>query len=101
MKHLFLSIITLTLITTSKTFGQDLSNPGAYMNAISNAHVEMNKKYMAYLSAAAHIHRKRKIEKMRIQALESINNSLGMTGELPYYTGDNSLRKSNMDYITS
>ncbi|HUS01657.1 MAG TPA: hypothetical protein VMY77_08015, partial [Chitinophagaceae bacterium] len=44
-------------------------------------------------------HRKRKIEKMRIQALEAIDKSLGITGELPYYKGDNSLRKSSMDYI--
>jgi hypothetical protein len=51
------------------------------------------------MSAAAHIHRKRKVDKMRTQALESINKSLGITGELPYYKGDNSLRKSSMDYI--
>ena len=99
MKHLTLSILILTLITSAKTFGQDLINPGAYMNAIGNAHLEMNKKYMAYMSAAAHIHRKRKIEKMRLQALESIQKSLGMTGDLPYYKGDNSLRKSSIDYI--
>ena len=97
MKYL-LSALILALSATS--FAQDISNsPGAYMTAISNAHVEMNKKYLAYMSAAAHIHRKRKIEKMRIQALESIQNSLGTTGELPYYKGDNSLRKSSMDYI--
>ena len=51
------------------------------------------------MSAAAHIHRKRKIEKMRLQALESINNSLSITSGLPYYKGDNSLRKSSIDYI--
>ena len=77
MKHLLFSTLILTLFASTKTFAQDLSNPGAYMNAIGNAHVEMNKKYMAYMSAAAHIHRKRKIEKMRIQALESIDKSLG------------------------
>ena len=100
MKHLLLPAITVALLVISSTSAaQDLSNPGAYMTAISNAHVEMNKKYMAYRSAAAHSHRKRKIEKMRIQALESIEKSLGMTGELPYYKGDNSLRKSSMDYI--
>jgi len=100
MKHLLFSVLTLTLMANSKTsVAQDMSNPGDYMTAISNAHVEMNKKYMAYMSAAAHIHRKRKIDKMRIQALESINNSLSTTSSLPYYKGDNSLRKSSMDYI--
>ena len=98
MKHLF-SVLIITLLGVP-VFAQDImSQPGAYMSALSNAHVDMNKKYLAYMSAAAHIHRKRKIEKMRIQALESIQKSLGKTGELPYYKGDNSLRKSSMDYI--
>lgn len=98
MKHLLLVVI-LTVFT-APVFAQDImSHPGAYMAAIGNAHADMNKKYLAYMSAAAHIHRKRKIEKMRIQALESIQKSLGKTGELPYYKGDNSLRKSSMDYI--
>lgn len=98
MKYLLL--VFVLILFKSNSFSQDImSSPGAYMNAISNAHLEMNKKYLAYMSAAAHIHRKRKIEKMRIQALESINKSLGITGDLPYYKGDNSLRKSSMDYI--
>jgi len=100
MKQVFTAII-LSLISIANSNAQDLSNggPGQYMSAIINAHTDMNKKYMAYMSAAAHIHRKRKIEKMRMQALESIEKSLGATGELPYYKGDNSLRKSSMDYI--
>lgn len=98
MKHL-LSLLIAAIIVTP-TLAQDIStSPGAYMTAVNNAHVEMNKKYMAYMSAAAHIHRKRKIDRMRVQALESIDKSLGTTGELPYYKGDNSLRKSSMDYI--
>src|SRR5258705_13123672 len=100
MKHLLFSVLTLTLIANSKnSVAQDLSNPADYMTAISNAHVEMNKKYLAYMSAAAHVHRNRKIDKMRIQALESIDKSLGITSDLPHYKGDNSLRKSSIDYI--
>ena len=45
------------------------------MTAISNAQTEMNQKYMAYMSATAHVRRARKIDKMRQQALESIENS--------------------------
>jgi len=100
MKHLLFSVFILTLLASSKLcLAQDLTNPGDYMTAISNAHVEMNKKYLAYMSAAAHVHRKRKIDKMRLQALESIDKSLSATSELPYYKGDNSLRKSSIDYI--
>jgi hypothetical protein len=101
MKHLLFTILIISFLADPISLAaQDInSNPGTYMTAIANAHVEMNKKYMAYRSAAAHSRRKRKIDKMRIQALESINKSLGITGELPYYKGDNSLRKSSMDYI--
>ena len=69
------------------------------MTAISNAQLEMNRKYMAYMSAAAHTTRKRKIEKLRQQAVESIDNSRFKTIDLPIYKGDNSLRQNSIDYI--
>src|SRR5436309_2861564 len=92
-------LVSIFMLLCFSGNSQDLSNPGSYMTAIYNAHQEMNSKYMAYLSAAAHSSRKRKVEKMRSAALESISNSLSNTSELPYYKGDNSLRKENMDYI--
>lgn len=81
------------------SFAQDLDQPGAYMTAISNAHKEMDQKYMAYTSAAAHGKRARKVEKLRLQVLESISNSRDKVADVPYYKGDNSLRQSNIDYI--
>ena len=75
-------------------------DPGAYMTAISQAHVEMNQKYMAYMSAVAHGRRARKVEKLRQQALTSIMTSRDKTAMLPLFKGDNSLRKSSMDYIS-
>ncbi len=70
------------------------------MTAINNAQTEMNQKYMAYMSASAHVRRARKIDKMRQQALESIENSRYKTIDLPLYKGnDNSLRQSSIDYI--
>jgi predicted DNA-binding protein len=79
---------------------QDLgSDPGKYMDAISNAMTDMNKTYMAYLSATAHSHRARKIEKMRQQTLQSITDCRYKINDLPYYKGDNSLRQSSIDYV--
>jgi hypothetical protein len=69
------------------------------MTAISNAQNDMNNKYMAYISAAAHSRRARKIEKMRAQVLESITQSRFKTIDLPYYKGDNSLRQSAIDFL--
>jgi hypothetical protein len=78
---------------------QDLADPGQYMTAVSNAKTEMNQKYMAYMSAAAHKRRAKKVEKMRQETLESIANCRSNTISLPKYKGDNTLRQSSIDYI--
>ena len=69
------------------------------MTAVSNAQVQMDQKYMAYVSATAHSRRTRKIEKLRVAALESINDAKYKTSDLPKYKGDNSLRQAGIDYI--
>jgi len=97
-----LAALTMVIILSGLwqiSFGQDLSNPGDYMTAISNAQTEMNHKYMAYMSATAHVRRARKIDKMRLQALESIENCRYKTIDLPLFKGDNSLRQSSIEYI--
>ena len=95
-----LSLFLLSIFCLSITLmAQDLDKPGVYMTAISNAHKEMDQKYMAYTSAAAHGKRARKVEKLRLQVLESITNSRYKMTDLPFYKTDNSLRQSNIDYI--
>lgn len=98
MRNFFFAFLLL-FTASADAQSLNLDNPGDYVTAISNAQVEMNQKYMAYMSASAHSRRARKIEKMRVQALESINNSKYKTIELPLYKGDNSLRQSSIDYI--
>jgi hypothetical protein len=77
MKRTLLSILiaAITLLSSFISNAQAIDNPGAYMTAIDNAQVEMRQKYMAYMSAVAHGRRAKKIEKMRMATLESINNS--------------------------
>lgn len=93
---LFISLISIAL--TSR--GQAIEDPGEYMTAIYKARTEMDVKYMQYLSAAAHGRRARKIEKLRGEVLESINQSKSNTTNLPKYKGDNTLRQGSIDYIT-
>jgi hypothetical protein len=78
---------------------QSGNGAGTYISSISNAQVEMNQKYMAYMSAAAHGRRARKVEKMRQATLSSIDNSKTITIGLPYFNGDNTLRQSSIAYI--
>jgi hypothetical protein len=69
------------------------------MQAIDNAYQEMSEKNMAYMSAAGHGRRARKVEKLRIQTLQTIENSRVKLIDLPLYKGDNSYRKSSIDYV--
>ena len=98
MKSVFCLLI-LTCFFYYRPKAQMIENAGDYMTAMSNAQTEMDQKYMAYVSAAAHSRRQKKVEKLRSAALESINNSKYKTIDLPKYKGDNSLRQASIDYI--
>ena len=100
MKKL-LSLVFILLFSqlTANCFAQTSDDPVAYMTAINNAQTEMNQKYMAYMSASAHSRKARKIEKLRQQVLQSIDDSRFKTVDIPLYKGDNSLRQSSIDYI--
>jgi len=78
---------------------QGFDDPLAYMNAISDPQHEMDQKYMAYMSAAGHGRRARKVEKLRQQTLQSISDTRYKIIALPLYKGDNTYRKSTIDYI--
>ncbi|MGZ3752793.1 MAG: LIC11966 family surface protein [Mucilaginibacter sp.] len=103
MKKLFTPVILSCIISCfliKPVKAQDISSdPGAYMDAIGKAETNMNKAYMAYISAAAHSGRKRKIEKMRDQAVESILTCQTTINYLPAFKGDNSLRQSSLTFV--
>lgn len=93
-------IVILLLAASFNLHAQDINNnAGAYMTAITNIEIGMDKSYLAYMSAVAHSGRARKVEKMRQRTLESIQDAKMKIAGLPYYKGDNSLRQSNIDYV--
>ncbi len=93
--HFLFGVISCCFLSTA--FSQD--EPVAYMTSISNAQQDMNARYMAYMSAAAHGRRAKKVEKLRQQVLQSVEDSKMKTAELPYFKGDKTLRQSSIDYI--
>lgn len=95
----YLSLFIICFAAMFSLKAQDLSNPGDYMTAVFKARGDMDAKYMQYLSAAAHGRRARKVEKLRQEVLDDINNCRYKTSDLPLYNGDNSLRKASIDYI--
>lgn len=94
-----LYFLLFTFCFFPKTKAQTIENAGDYMTAMTNAQMEMDQRYMTYISASAHSRRAKKIEKLRTQALESIDNAKYKTIALPKYKGDNSLRQASIDYI--
>jgi hypothetical protein len=98
--HNLVMLLIVCMSTTLSSQGQTTENPGEYMTAINNARGGMDIKYMQYLSAAAHGRRARKVEKLRAEVIETINQSKYKTTDLPKYKGDNTLRQGAIDYIT-
>jgi hypothetical protein len=97
-------LIITTLCTLLLGFNQVKSqqpeeSPVAYMNAMSKAHLDMDKKYMQYTSAVAHGKRARKVEKLRQQVIESIQEARYKILDLPFYKGDKTYRQSNLNYV--
>src|SRR3954466_4415748 len=99
MRYGFLTILTAFFIYFQPATAQTSDDPGAYMTMISTTQNEMNQKYMAYMSAAAHGRRAKKVEKLRQDVLESIQNSRYKATDMPYYKGDKTLRQSSIEYI--
>ena len=82
-KSNLLILIFSCLFIALSSRGQAIENPGEYMTAVYSARTEMDARYMQYLSAAAHGRRARKVEKLRQEVLESINQSKYKTTDLP------------------
>lgn len=101
MKQGLIILTTFALFMyAAPSYSQSLDNAGNYMTALMNAQTEMNQKYMLYLSKSSHGASARKQEKLRQQVIESITNSRYKTTDLPFYNGDNTLRKACIDYIS-
>jgi hypothetical protein len=96
---LFSCIVSAGAASAQDSKTPDLTNPGGYMTAISNARGDMDTKYMQYVSYAAHGRRARKVEKLRQEVLDKITDSRYKTTDLPLYKGDNSLRQASITYI--
>ena len=95
MKKFLPVLLLVALFTTAKA--QD--DPGAYMTSITNAETKMNKAYMTYISASAHSSRKRKIEKLRGNAVDAIVTCQNDINYITPYKGDNSLRQNALNYV--
>lgn len=97
-KFLLLSLLGFLIVSFSSS-AQEMDNPGNYITAFSKTTETMDAKYMAYISAAAHGRRARKVEKLRQEVLDNITDCRYKMIDLPMYKGDNSLRQARIEYV--
>jgi len=77
---------------------QSFENAGDYLSYISKANQELTANYLSYMSAVAH-NRAKKVEKRRIDLLNSITETRYKIQGMPPWKGDKSFRDSSVAYI--
>lgn len=77
---------------------QSFDNPGDYMSYISKANDELTVNYLSYMSAVAH-NRAKKVEKRRMDLLNSITETRYKIQGMPPWKGDKSYRDTTVAYL--
>lgn len=78
---------------------QDYDNAVEYMSAIRKQRENVSKKFMSYASAAAHGKKAKKIENLRAQLLDEVQDARMNIGAMPSFKGDKSYRDSTVVFI--
>jgi hypothetical protein len=90
---------TLFLFFISKnTKAQSFENAGDYLSYINKSKEELTATYLSYMSAVAH-NRARKVEKRRMDLLNTITETRFKIQGMPAWKGDKSFRDSSVAYI--
>lgn len=84
---------------TTMLIAQDLSNPGGYLEHISNQFTMVSNDMMSYTSAASHGKSARKVEKRRAELMQSLKEAVYNLKRVKPYKGDPSLRDSVVSYF--
>ncbi len=100
MKRLFTctAIAACTLFSVTTT-AQDLESAGGYMQYVSTQHDNVTKKFLNYNSAAAHGKRAKKVEKLREQLLDEVQESRMNISGMPKFKGDGAYRDSSVSFM--
>jgi hypothetical protein len=80
------------------TKAQSFENAGGYLDYINKSKEELTATYLSYMSAVAH-NRARKVEKRRMDLLNTITETRYKIQGMPAWKGDKSFRDSSVGYI--
>jgi len=103
MKHSrpgYLCILSFFICCLSfSSRAQDFENAGQYMDYINRASEALTMKYLVYLSAVSHGKSARKVEKRRIEVVNSISDTRYSIMGMPPWKGDRSLKDTTVAYL--
>ncbi|HTM93568.1 MAG TPA: hypothetical protein VL095_14205 [Flavisolibacter sp.] len=83
---------------TGNTKAQSFENAGDYLSYINKSKEELTATYLSYMSAVAH-NRARKVEKRRMDLLNTITETRFKIQGMPAWKGDKTFRDSSVAYI--
>lgn len=101
MKHILMKIVLpLTgLFCAYSSPAQLFETAAQYMDHIGKVNEETTVKYLVYLSAVSHGKSARKVEKRRVEVVNSISDSRYAVMGMPPWKGDKSYRDSAAGYL--
>jgi len=95
----FTCLILLCVLFNLYSKAQDFQNPGDYITYINKANEALTTKYLAYLSAVSHGKSARKVEKRRLEVVNSITDTRFNIAGMPPFKGDRTLKDTTVAYI--
>ena len=100
MKNWFVgtAILACTFLST-KTAAQNFENAGEYMDYISGQQKNVTAKFLNYNSAVSHGKRARKVEKLREQLMDEVQESKMNISSMPKFKGDGAYKDSSASFM--
>jgi ribosomal 50S subunit-associated protein YjgA (DUF615 family) len=100
MKHLFLSVFLLFLCWQLSAQPATHDSPVDHMDFFNEMSENLSKKYLSYMSEVAHGNRARKMEKRRMELINSIAEAIREGEKIRPYKGDGSLKAAYKEFWT-
>jgi hypothetical protein len=98
MKQLLFTVLFF-LGAHAALLAQDLDNPVEYMKQISAQRENVSRKFLTYVSAAAHGKNAKKVENLRAKLLDEVQEAKMNISGLPSFKGDKSYRDSSANFL--
>ncbi|HTF81410.1 MAG TPA: hypothetical protein VL947_06790 [Cytophagales bacterium] len=92
-------MLILLALMNVHAYAQNFSNALEYMEYISSYQRDITEDFLSYTSAVAHGKTARKIEKRRLELVNSVKDGKRKIAAMPAYQGDKALRDSATQYL--